>query len=220
MAIKFWVFEHFFFFSFQLDCTTNALVCVCFLPSVCILWSSVSGISNSFWPLLLAVWEPTADGLKTCRQLSSDSFCHFMYTSGNKDSKRHWDNRDRLTIIATMNRNATIFFYVSVLQKDLPTISVINITYGTQIIPWLLTMKQLQTQGDGGVEYHIKSYNSPNINKQEKNRKCNTDLHITIMLPFFFEWNVSYSSVNKMTCAEILFRTYLQFLHKLWSPLK
>ena len=64
-------------------------VSVCFLPSVWILWSSVSGMSNSSWPLLLAVRDPTANGLKTWWQFSSDSFCHFMYTSGKKDSRGH-----------------------------------------------------------------------------------------------------------------------------------
>ena len=72
----------------------NFATLVCFLPSVWILWSSVSGMSSSSWPLLLAVWEPTADGLKTWLQLSPLNFCHFMNTSGNKHSRGHPDNHE------------------------------------------------------------------------------------------------------------------------------
>lgn len=63
-----------------------------FLPSLCILWSSVSGITNSSWPLLLVVRE----GLNFSWQLSSDSFCHFMYTSGNKDNIGNPNDINRL----------------------------------------------------------------------------------------------------------------------------
>lgn len=69
-------------------------VCVCgSLPSKCILRSSVSGTDNSSCPPLLM----EEYGWNTWGQLSLDSFCHLMYTSGMKDAAHPEEMRMKCT---------------------------------------------------------------------------------------------------------------------------
>lgn len=73
-------------------------VCVCvWLPSKCILRSSVSGTDNSSCPPLLM----DEYGWNTWGQLSSDSFCHLMYTSGMKDAAHPGEIRVKCTHCVT-----------------------------------------------------------------------------------------------------------------------